>query len=136
MELQQSGRIITLESILSDPYIIYYRERQATSYLLRGELLTLLGELGPATAELTRSLKVSRELIDRFGGLSGSMLVRARTFLALGNARAAAGKDVEALPHWKNAATEFGLGLKVDPDDFQHRRGLAEAEQAQKRAGN
>jgi hypothetical protein len=99
MELQQSGRIITLESILSDPYIIYYRERQATSYLLRGELLTLLGELGPATAELTRSLKVSRELIDRFGGLSGSMLVRARTFLALGNARAAAGKDVEALPH-------------------------------------
>ena len=134
-DLAEVGK--TCEKLVDDyPYIIYYRERLATSYLLRGELLTLLGEPGLATTELTRSLKVLRELIDRFGGLSASMLIRARTFLALGNASAAAGKVDEALPHWKNAATVFGLGLKVDPENFHHRRGLAAAEQAQKRSGS
>jgi serine/threonine protein kinase/tetratricopeptide (TPR) repeat protein len=118
------------------PYLGFYRERLATSYMLRGELLTLLDQPETATAELTKSLKVSRDQLDRFGGFSAPMLVRAQTFLALGRARAAAGKNNEAIAHWKNAATVFGLGLKVDPDNFHHRRGLAEAEQALKQVGN
>ena len=62
------------------------------------------------------------------------MLVRGQTFLALGRARAAAGKTDEAAGHWKNAAKVFELALKIDPDNFHHRRGFAEAERALKPA--
>jgi serine/threonine protein kinase/tetratricopeptide (TPR) repeat protein len=134
-DLAEVSRIC--EKLVDDhPYLAMYRERLATSYMLRGEMLTLLGQPEAATTELTKSLKVSRELLDRFGGFSAPMLIRAQTFLALGKARAAAGKNNEALAHWKNAATVFGLGLKVDPDNFHHRRGLAEAEQGLKQVGN
>jgi hypothetical protein len=92
-------------------------------------LLALVAGVIGATTELTKSLKLSRELLDRFGGFSAPVLVRAQAFLALGKARAAAEKINEAIAHWKNAATVFGLWLKVDPDNIHHRRGLAEAEQ-------
>jgi hypothetical protein len=81
-----------------------------------------------ATAELTKSLAVSRELLDRHGVLTRSMLIRGNTFLALGRARAAAGKKDEAAAHWKNAAKVFEIALRIDPDTFHHRRGLVEAE--------
>jgi hypothetical protein len=55
------------------------------------------------------------------------MLVRGLTFLALGRARAAVGKPDEAAEQWTKAAKVFELALKVDPDNFHHRRGLAEA---------
>ena len=134
-DLAQVSRIC--EKLVDEhPYLAIYRERLATSYMVRGELFTLLGQPEPATGELTKSLKASRELLDRFGGFSAPMLVRAQTFLALGKARAAAGKNNEAITHWKNAATVFGLGLKVDPDNIHHRRGPAEAERALKQVGN
>jgi hypothetical protein len=66
-------------------------------------------------------------LLDRHGPLSDSMLVRGQTFLALGRARAAAGKNAEAARHWKNAITVFEMALKTDPDNFHHQKGLAEA---------
>ena len=112
-----------------NPSVAFYREAVAAAYLVRGELLTLLGRPAEATAELTKSLAVSRVLIDKFGALSASMLVRGQTFLALGRARAAAGKSDEAAGHWKNAETVFRLALKYDADNFHHRRGLSDAEQ-------
>ena len=119
-----------LEKLMDDnPSVAFYREAVAAAYLVRGELLTLLGRPAEATAELTKSLAVSRVLIDKFGALSASMLVRGQTFLALGRARAAAGKSDEAAGHWKNAETVFRLALKYDADNFHHRRGLSDAEQ-------
>ena len=121
------------EKMIDDyPQTAFYRESLAATYLLRGELLMLLGQLESAAAELQKSLTVSRELLDRFGVLSDSMLVRGRTFLAIGRVRAAAGKNDEAVANWKNAAKVFELALKIDPDNVHHRRGFAEAEQALK----
>jgi tetratricopeptide (TPR) repeat protein len=117
------------EKLMEDyPNVGFYREAVAAAYLDRGELLLLLGQPEPATAELSKSLALSRELLDKFGVLSASMLVRGQTFLALGRARAAAGKPGEATEQWTKAAKVFELALKIDPDNFHHRRGFAEAE--------
>jgi tetratricopeptide (TPR) repeat protein len=123
-----------LEKLMEEyPHVAFYREA-AAAYLGRGELLLLLGRPGAAAAELTKSLAVSRELLDKFGVLSASMLVRGQTFLALGRARAAAGKPGEAAEEWTKAAKVFELALKVDPENFHHRRGFAEAGRALKPA--
>ncbi len=130
-DLLEVGRLA--EKLVEDnPQVAIYREKLAETYLLRGELLMLLGQLEPAAAELAKSLAVSRVLIDRFGVLSDSMLVRGRTFLAIGRQRAAAGKNDEAVANWKNAAKVFELALKIDPENFHLRRGLTEAELALK----
>jgi tetratricopeptide (TPR) repeat protein len=113
-----------------NPHIAHYREKLAAVYLTRGELLALLGQFEPAAAELTKSLAASRELIDRFGSLSASMLVRGQTFLVLGRVRNAVGKKDEAAANWKNASKVFELSIKPDPDNFHLRRGLTEAERA------
>jgi tetratricopeptide (TPR) repeat protein len=113
-----------------NPHLPLYRERLADTYLLRGERLTRQGQWEPASTELTKSLAVSRELIDRFGAKSDYLLVRGRTFLALGRARNGARNPDEAAAHWKNAAKVFELALKSDTDNFHHRRGLSEAQAA------
>ena len=66
------------------PNVVFYREAVAAAYLGSGELQLLLGRPEEAAAELTKSLAVSRELLDKFGILSASMLVRGQTFLAPG----------------------------------------------------
>ena len=114
------------------PHVVHFRAGLAETHLYRGELLLSLDQPEPATAELTKSLAVSRELLDRHGTLTKSMLIRGNTFLALGQARAAAGKPDEAAAHWKNAAKVFEIAMKIDPDNFHHRRGQAEAERALK----
>jgi serine/threonine protein kinase/tetratricopeptide (TPR) repeat protein len=116
------------EKLVEDhPNIAFYREGLAADYLCKGQLLILLGKPDESAADLTKSLAVSRVLLDRHGPLSDSMLVRGQTFLALGRARAAAGKNAEAARHWKNAITVFEMALKTDPDNFHHQKGLAEA---------
>ena len=115
-----------------NPHLPLYRERLADTYLLRAEGSARQGQWEPATTELTKALAVSRELIDRFGAKTDYLLVRGRTFLALGRVRAAAGKPDEASAHWKNAAKVFELALKFDTDNFHHRRGLSEAQAALK----
>ena len=123
----------TAERLVDEyPQVAHYREKLAAVYMQRGELLALLGQPDPAAAELAKSLSVSRELIDRFGVQSASLLVRGQTFLAIGRIRAAAGKTDDAVANWKNAAKVFEIALKIDPDNFHHRRGLAETEQALK----
>ena len=114
------------------PHVVHFRAGLAETHLYRGELLLSLDQPEPATAELTKSLAESRELLDRHGTLTKSMLIRGNTFLALGQARAAAGKPDEAAAHWKNAAKVFEIAMKIDPDNFHHRRGQAEAERALK----
>jgi tetratricopeptide (TPR) repeat protein len=113
-----------------NPHLPLYRERLADTYLLRGERLTRQGQWEPASTELTKSLAVSRELIDRFGAKSDYLLVRGRTFLALGHIRAASGKLDDAVTEWKKAVTVFQLALKSDSDNFHHHRGLSEAQAA------
>jgi tetratricopeptide (TPR) repeat protein len=121
------------EKLVEDyPQVAFYREKLAAIHLQRGELLALLGQQEPAMAELTKSLAVSRELIDRLGVLSASLLVRGHTFLAIGRVRAAAGKNDDAVTNWKNAAKVFEIALGIDPDNFHHRRGKSDAEQALK----
>jgi tetratricopeptide (TPR) repeat protein len=114
--------------IEENPHLYFYKAGLASTHLYRGELLLALDQPNEATDELTKSLAVSRVLIDRHGVLTKSMLVRGKTFLAIGRARAAAGKPDEALAHWKNAAKVFELALRIDKDNFHHRRGLAEAQ--------
>ena len=118
--------------IEENPHLNFYKAGLASAYLYRGELFTALDQPDLATAELTKSLAVSRELLDRHGNLSKSILIRGNTYLALGRARAAAGKRDEAIGHWKTAAKVFVIALKTDPDNFHHRRGLLEAERALK----
>ena len=114
--------------IEENPHLNFYKAGLASAYLYRGELFSALDQPQPATAELTKSLAVSRELLDRHGNLSKSILIRGNTYLALGRARAAAGKHDEAIGHGKTAAKVFEIALKNDPDNFHHRRGLAEAQ--------
>ena len=115
--------------IEENPHLNFYKAGLASTYLYRGELFTALDQPQSATAELTKSLAVSRELLERHGIVSASMLIRGKSFLALGRARAAAGKKDEATVHWKNAAKVFDQALtRLDPDNFHHRRGLAEAQ--------
>ena len=116
--------------IEESPHLYFYKAGLASTYLYRGELLLSLEQPEAATAELTKSLAASRILLDRHGALTRSMLIRGNTFLALGRARAAAGKKDEAAAHWKNAAKVFEIALKIDPDNFHHRRGQTEAERA------
>src|SRR5262245_11099951 len=132
-DLVELGRVA--EKLVDDnPQVALYHQKLAAIHLTRGELLTAIGQPEPAAAELTKSLTVSRELIDRFGGKSASLLVRGQTFLALGRAQAAAGKTGDAQTAWKNAAKVFEIALRNDPDNFHHRRGLTEAEAALKSA--
>jgi tetratricopeptide (TPR) repeat protein len=100
---------------------------RSAELLFRGELLLALEQPKPATAGLMKSLAMSRVLLDRHGVLTRSMLIRGNTFLALGRAQAAARNKNEALAFWKNAATVFEIALKIDPDNFYHKRGLADA---------
>jgi tetratricopeptide (TPR) repeat protein len=123
--------ILPSEKLIDEhPHLYFYKAELASTYLYRRELLLALGQPEVATAELTKSLAVSSDLLDRHGVLTRSLLIRGNTFLALGRARAAAGKQDEAAAHWKNAAKVFEIALKIDPDNFHHRRGLAEAERA------
>ena len=129
------AEVIPLEEKLieENPHLNFYKAGLASTYLYRGELLLSLDQSEPATAELTKALVVSRELLERHGIVSASMLIRGKTFLALGRARAAAGKKDEAAAHWKNAAKVFDQALtRLDPDNFHHRRGQAEAARALK----
>ena len=95
------------------PQFYHYKAGLASTYLYRGELLLALGQPEPATAELTKSLAVLCELLDRHGVLTKSMLIRGNTFLCLGRASAAADKKDEAAAHWKNAAKVFELALRT-----------------------
>jgi len=118
------------EKLVDDfPDVNFYREGLASAYLRRGELLTLTGQPALAEEELTKSLKVSRALLDRHGVLSASLLVRGQTFLALGRAQAELGKYDDAGKNWNNAAKVFEIALKIDPDNFHHRHGLAGAQE-------
>jgi tetratricopeptide (TPR) repeat protein len=97
------------------PLVVHYRAGLAETYLYRGELLLSLDQTDLTTAELTKSLAVSRELLDRHGVLTKSLLIRGNTFLALARARSAWGALDEAAAHWKNAAKVFEIALKLDP---------------------
>lgn len=120
--------IRVMEALVAEnPQIAFYKESLVAAYLRRGELFLLLNKLELASSALERSMTVSRELLDRFGPLSGSVLVRGQTYLALGKLHAAAGKPDEAAADWKKAVNVFEVGVKADPDSFQHQRGLAEA---------
>jgi tetratricopeptide (TPR) repeat protein len=110
--------------VAENPLIVFYREGLAAAYLLRGELLLLDSKPELATAALEKSMAVSRELLDRFGALTGSVLVRGQASLALGRARAAVGKNDEAVVDWKRAVAVFEIGVKNDPDNYFHQRGL------------
>jgi len=121
------------EKLVDDyPHIAHYRQKLAAIHLTRGELLIALERPEQAVGELTKSLGLSRALLDRFGVTSASLLVRGQTFLALGRAQAAAGKTTEAQAAWKNAAKVFEIALKMDPNNCHHRRGQTEADSALK----
>jgi tetratricopeptide (TPR) repeat protein len=122
------------EKLVDDnPSLAMYRSLLATAYLRRAELLTALGKPDNAISELTKSMAVSRILLDRHGNLSDSLLVRGESYLALGAARAAAGKTAEAAAAFKSANNVLKIGIGVDPDNIHVQRALA---RAQKAAGN
>jgi tetratricopeptide (TPR) repeat protein len=127
--LADLAELIPLSEKLAEenPQIHFYEASLASIYLYRGELLLARQQPEPATAELMKSLAVSRALLDRHGVLTRSLLIRGNTFLALGRARAEAGNKNEALAHWKNATTVFEIALRIDPDNFYHIRGLADS---------
>ena len=128
-----SAVIPIAEKLVDDyPHVIFYHEGLASAYLLRGEILTTQDKLDRATADLSKSLTLTRVLYDRFGPKphSAAVLIRGKTFLAIGRAKAAAGKQDEATGDWKSAATTFAMALTIDPDNFHQQRGKKESEQA------
>ena len=52
------------------PHDPLYRDALAASYLRRGELRLLLGQVEPAEADLDKSLALSRKVIDSYGAQS------------------------------------------------------------------
>jgi tetratricopeptide (TPR) repeat protein len=124
------GEVIGVLAKLVDEYPMFavYREGLAAANLRRGELLLVLNQPEQAATEMTKSLAVSRELVDRFGAISSFYLIRGQTYLALGRARAAARKPADATAELQKAVKVFEAGLKIDPDNFHLRRGLAAAQ--------
>jgi tetratricopeptide (TPR) repeat protein len=110
------------------PHTPLYQDGLAEAYLRRGELYRHLGQLGPAEADLARSLAVSRQLIDRHGALSAYLGTRGQTYLALGRVSVANGKPIEVAERFKNAATVFRIALQRDPENYHHRRAADEIE--------
>jgi serine/threonine protein kinase/tetratricopeptide (TPR) repeat protein len=127
-EVELPDVITIIEKICADnPHIAHFLEGLAAARLEYGEVLTQSNRADAATAELTVSLAVSRDVHQRFVNLSSNLLIRGRTFHAMGHARAAAGKPDEAVKNWKNAVAVFDVAIRLDPDNALHRRGRAEA---------
>jgi serine/threonine protein kinase len=118
------------EKLAEENVLPMYRTLLANASLRRGELLTLLGRPDDAIAELTRSLAVSRVLLDRHGNLPESVLVRGETYLALGNAHVAAGKKTEAAAAFKSANNVMNFGITLDHDNIHVQRALSAAQKA------
>jgi serine/threonine protein kinase len=115
------------EKLVEENTFPMYRTLLANASLRRGELLILLGKPDDAIAELTKSMAVSRVLLDRHGNLPDSVLVRGESYLALGAARVAAGKKTEAAAAYKSANNVLKVGITVDPDNVHVQRALAAA---------
>jgi eukaryotic-like serine/threonine-protein kinase len=117
------------EKLVEDfPLDPLYRDSLAASYLRRGELHLLGGQLGPAAADLEKSLLQSRQLIDHYGKQSAYLGTRGQAYLVQGRLLATQGKAAEAREKLKNAAIVLKMGLDSDPDNIHHRRALDEAE--------
>src|SRR5207237_3606685 len=78
------------------PHDPLYRESLAASYLRRGELHLLLGQIELAAADLVKSRTLSRQVIDRYGQQSAYLATRGQTFLALGRVSVAPGQAADA----------------------------------------
>jgi serine/threonine protein kinase len=119
------------EKLVEDnPSLAMYRTLLATASLRRAELLIALGKPDDAIAELSRSMAVSRILLDRYGNLPDSLLVRGEGYLALGTARVAAGKKTEAAAAFKSANNVMKMAIAADPDNIHVRRAWAAAQKA------
>jgi tetratricopeptide (TPR) repeat protein len=117
------------EKLVEDnPSFAMYRTLLATASLRRAELLIALGKPDDAIAELSRSMAVSRILLDRFGNLPDSLLVRGESYLALGTARVAAGKKTEAAAAFKSAKNVMKMAITADPDNIHVQRAWAAAQ--------
>jgi serine/threonine protein kinase/tetratricopeptide (TPR) repeat protein len=116
--------------VLENPLIAFYQEALAAAHLRNGEILLLLNKPDIAKDAIEKALAVSRVLLDRHGVLSASMLVRGRAFIAMGRTQAASAKNDLATTQYANAVKVFDIALKIDADNFHHRRGRAEAERA------
>jgi serine/threonine-protein kinase len=123
------GVIQGAEKLVEDyPHDPLVKDGLAVAYLRRGELCLLLGQMGPAAADLDKSLALSRQVIDRYGEMSAYLGTRGQTFLALGRLAVASGKPVEAAERFKNAASVFRIALRQDPENYHHRRTADEIE--------
>jgi serine/threonine protein kinase/tetratricopeptide (TPR) repeat protein len=110
------------------PHDPLYRDALAATYLRRGELHLLNGQIEPAAADLEKSLALSRRVIDSYGGQSAYLGTRGQTYVALGRVSVAQGKAAEAAERFKNAIIVLKRGLEKDPDNVHHRRALERAE--------
>jgi hypothetical protein len=75
-------------------------------------------------------MAVSRILLDRFGNVPDSLLVRGESYLALGTARVAAGKKNEAAAAFKSANNVMKMAIAADPDNIHVQRAWAAAQKA------
>ncbi|HEY1381262.1 MAG TPA: hypothetical protein VGF55_30965, partial [Gemmataceae bacterium] len=80
-----------------------------------------------AAADFERVLKLTRQLVDRYGSQPDHIGLRGSAFLGKGRLLAATGKSAEAAAEFDKAVRTFQVAADLDPDDFEHRRGLKEA---------
>jgi tetratricopeptide (TPR) repeat protein len=123
------GVIEGAEKLIAEyPSVAAYKEVLAAACLRCGDLQRVLGQLGPAEADLNKALTITRELVDRYGQLPDHVALRGQAYLALGRAEAAAGKPAEAAGRFANAVGVLQVARRKSPDDHHIRRGLEEAE--------
>jgi serine/threonine protein kinase len=111
------------------PHVPFYRDRLANALVLKAEMLLTARNLTAARAEMDKAMAVTEELLIRFGNTSDSNQIRARAFLMLGTIHAADNRPEPAAKSFQSAMNLFNAGLKLDPDNALHTKGLAEAQQ-------
>jgi serine/threonine protein kinase len=116
-----------VEEYTHDPHL---RDAVAASYLRRGELYLLLGQLGSADEDLEKSLLLSRDVINHYGQQSAYLGTRGQAYLARARLSASQGKPAEAAKMLENAIAVLKRGLEKDPDNALHRLALEQAERA------
>jgi serine/threonine-protein kinase len=108
------------------PTTPFYQEVLADALIRRAGVTT-----GPApdqaAADFERALKLTRQLIDRYGSQPDHIGLRGWAFLGKGRLLAATGKSAEAAAEFDKAVRTFQVAADLDPDNFEHRRGRTEA---------
>ncbi len=126
--LREMNEVIAdADKLVADfPQAPMYREVVAEALTRRGELTTRTAP-DQAAADFDRALLITRELIDKHGRQPDHIGLRGETYVGKGRLLAGEGKKSEAAECFDRAVKVLEIAEKMDPDNFEWRRGLEQA---------